>query len=305
VVVTITRDGYVKRTPAGVYKSQRRGGRGITAVDPKLADVVQDIFITRTHHYLLFFTAAGKVYRLKVYELPEASRQARGTALVNLLSLAGNDRVTAIVPVRDPHGDACLFMVTRRGIVKRTRLEEFANVRRDGIIALNLDPEDELVAVRLTRGNDEILLVTAGGLAIRFPEAEVRVMGRMARGVRGINLRAGDRVVGADVVKPGADLLVVTANGYGKRTPLDAFRVQSRGGKGIIAARVTDKNGPVVAQAVVERGEEVVMVSAAGILIRLKVKEIPVHGRATRGVLLMRLDAGDRLVALAHAAPEA
>ncbi|MGQ9497035.1 MAG: DNA gyrase subunit A [Desulfotomaculales bacterium] len=305
VVVTITRDGYVKRTPAGIYRSQRRGGRGITAVDPKLADVVQDIFITRTHHYLLFFTAAGKAYRLKVYELPEASRQARGTALVNLLSLDGNDHVTATVPVRDPQGEAYLFMVTRRGIVKRTRLEEFSNVRRDGIIALNLEPGDELVAVRLTGGNDEILLVTAGGLAIRFPETEVRVVGRTARGVRGISLRAGDRVVGADVVRPGADLLVVTANGYGKRTPLDAFRVQSRGGKGVIAARVADKNGPVVAQAVVDRGEEVVMVSAAGILIRLKVREIPVHGRATRGVLLMRLDARDRLVALAHAAPEA
>ncbi|MEW5762472.1 MAG: DNA gyrase subunit A [Bacillota bacterium] len=304
VVVTVTRDGYVKRTPAAVYRSQRRGGRGITAVDPKATDAVQNIFVTRTHHYLLFFTARGKVYRLKVYELPEATRQARGTALVNLLALPGDERVTATVPVRDFAEDAYLFMVTRQGIVKRTRLDEFANVRRDGIIALHLDPGDELVAVRFTGGRDELILVTAGGMGIRFAETDVRVMGRMARGVRGITLRPGESVVGADVVRPGGDLLVVTANGYGKRTGLAEFRTQSRGGKGIIAARVTGKTGPVVAQTVVRRGEEVVLVSSAGILIRLPVDEIPVHGRATQGVLLMRLGEGDRLVALSHATPE-
>lgn len=304
VVVTVTRDGYVKRTAAAAYRSQRRGGRGITAVDPKLTDAVQNIFVTRTHHYLLFFTARGRVYRLKTYELPEASRQARGTALVNLLPLAADERITATVPVRDFAEEACLLMVTRQGIVKRTRLQEFTNVRRDGIIALHLEAGDELVSVRLTAGNDEIILVTAAGLAIRFPVEDVRVVGRTARGVRGVSLRPGDQVVGADVVRPEADLLVVTANGYGKRTPLAEFRTQSRGGKGIIAAKVTQKNGPVVAQAVVRRGEEVVMVSAAGVLIRLAVKEIPVHGRATQGVLLMRLDQGDRLVALAHVLPE-
>jgi len=304
VVVTITHEGYVKRMPLNVYRSQRRGGRGVTGVEPKVEDFVKDLFVTRTHDYLLFFTERGKVYRVKVYEIPEAGRHARGTALVNLLLLGGDERVTAIIPVRSFDSGEYLLMATRRGVVKKTRLEEFDTVRRDGLIAISLDEGDELVDVTITKGDQEVLIGTRQGLAIRFREEDVRPMGRTARGVRGISLAEGDAVVGMEQVQPDAHLLVVTENGYGKLTPLSEFRTQGRGGKGIIAVRASSRNGRVVGLEVVTPREEVVLVTKAGVVIRIKTKEISVQGRATQGVLLMRLDEGDSLVAVARITPD-
>ncbi|MDI6907023.1 MAG: DNA gyrase subunit A [Thermoanaerobacterales bacterium] len=304
VVVTITHEGYVKRMPLNVYRSQRRGGRGVTGVEPRIEDFVKDLFVTRTHDYLLFFTERGKAYRVKVYEIPEAGRHARGTALVNLLLLGNDERVTAIIPVKSFDSGEYLLMVTRRGVVKKTRLEEFDTVRRDGLIAISLDEGDELVAVTITKGDQEVLIGTRRGLAIRFREEDVRPMGRTARGVRGISLTGGDAVVGMEHVQPGAHLLVVTEKGYGKLTPLSDFRTQGRGGKGIIAIRPSKRNGRVVGLQVVTPREEVVLVSRAGVVIRIKTGEISVQGRATQGVLLMRLGEGDSLVALARITPD-
>ncbi|MFZ5898341.1 MAG: DNA gyrase subunit A [Bacillota bacterium] len=303
VVVTITKQGYAKRMPLSVYRSQRRGGRGVTGVEPKTEDFVQHLFVTKTHDYLLFFTQKGKVYKVKVYEIPEAGRHARGTPLVNLLLLGGTEDVTAVIPVTDFDEDAYLLMVTRHGVVKKTRLYEFDTVRRDGLIAINLDEDDELVDVEITNGSHEVIIGTKHGLAIRFKETDVRPMGRTARGVRGISLGPGDEVIGMFHVHPEADLLIVTEQGYGKRTALSEFRTQTRGGKGVIAIKTTKRNGNVVALEVVNKSEEVVMVSRAGVVIRINVKEVPVLGRPAQGVTLMRLNEGDSLVAVARIAP--
>lgn len=300
VVITITHQGYIKRTPLDVYRSQRRGGRGVTAIGTKEEDFVRHLFITSTHHYFLFFSNRGKVYRLKVHEIPEAARQAKGTALVNLLPLESDERVTAVIPVRDFSPGSYLFMVTRRGVVKKTNLEVFAGTRRDGLIAIRLDEGDELVEVKLTSGREEVILGTRLGLAIRFAEEEVHPYGRTARGVKGIDLQPQDEVVAMDVVREDGDVLVVTAGGYGKRTPLGAYRRQSRGGKGIVNAKVTERNGPVVAVLAVRSEEEIMLISAEGVIIRLKVAEVPLTGRAAQGALLMRLTPGDKVVAAAR-----
>ncbi|MBO8127874.1 MAG: DNA gyrase subunit A [Peptococcaceae bacterium] len=304
VVVTITRYGYAKRIAAAAYRSQRRGGHGITGIEPKTADFVQHFFVTNTHDHLLFFTNKGKVYRLKVYGIPAAGRHARGTALVNLIPLSDKEWVTAVIPVRS-FDNAYLFMVTRRGIVKKTRLEEYDTVRRDGVIALSLDEGDRLVDVKITNGKQEIILGTRNGMAIRFNETDVRPMGRTARGVRGITLDDDDYVIGMDIVHPGGRVLTVTEKGYGKLTPLEEFRTQSRGGKGLIASRVTARNGNVVGLKVFhDQSEEFMMVSKNGVVIRLKVKDVSEFGRATQGVVLMRLGAGDSVVAVARIAKE-
>jgi len=299
MVITITHQGYVKRTLQDNYKSQRRGGRGITAMGTKEKDFVRHLFVASTHHYFLFFTNKGKVYRLKVHEIPEASRQAKGTAIVNLLNVDGDDKITTVIPVREFSEDQFLFMVTRRGFIKKTPLNGFDTSRRDGIIALSLEDGDELVDVKLTGGSEEILLGTKKGLAIRFPEADVRSMGRTARGVKGISLSKKDEVVVMETVREDAYLLTVTANGYGKRTSLSKYRVQSRAGKGIINIRTTTRNGPLVTMQVVREGEEVMMISAEGIIIRLQTEHIPSMGRTTQGVTLMRINPGDAVVAVA------
>ncbi len=296
VVITITNQGYIKRMPLDAYKSQRRGGRGVTAMGTKEEDFVRHLFITSTHHYFLFFSNQGKVYRLKVHEIPEASRQSKGTALVNLLYIGQQERITAVIPVREFSKGLYLFMATRAGVVKKTELEQFDTSRRDGIIAIKLDERDELVDVKLTNGTEEIILGTRQGLAIRFSEKEVLPYGRTARGVKGISLQPGDMVVAMDIVRPDGDVLVVTDNGYGKRTPVSEYRLQARGGKGIISARVTERNGPVSAMLVVKPEEEIMVISAEGIIIRLKASEISSMGRAAQGVMLMRLGPGDRLV---------
>ncbi len=304
VVITITHRGYAKRLALNTYRSQRRGGKGVTGVTTRDGDFVEHLFITSTHRYLLFITNWGKAYRLKVHEIPEASRVAKGTALVNLLAVDPDEVVNAVLSIREFSGDLYVAMVTRRGWIKKTRLADLESSRQTGIRAIILEDGDELVAAHLTDGRQELIVGTAGGYALRFSEEEVRPTGRAARGVTAMRLRPGDEVVGMDTVIPGADLLVVTERGYGKRTPLDEYRVRKRGGMGVRAARITKSTGRVAALRVVREGTDVMLVSARGMVIRLGVGEISRMGRATRGVTVMDLVDDDQVVALAQATPE-
>lgn len=296
VVVTLTHHGYVKRLPADTFRGQRRGGRGITAVHAKEGDFVEQLFVTSTHSYVLFFTNRGRVYRVRAHEIPEGSRTARGTAAVNLVPLQPEEQVTAALAIREYAEDRYLVMVTRKGTIKKTVLSEF-DTPRNGIIGITLDEDDDLVGVRLTDGSRELVLVTARGQAIRFPEQEVRPMGRAARGVRGISLQPGDRVVSVGEVVPDGELLVITSNGYGKRTPLDQYRRTARGGKGIRTLHLTQKTGELVDARVVRPEEEAMLISSRGVMIRISVGEVSVQGRVTQGVRLMRLDEGETVVA--------
>ena len=300
MVITITNQGYIKRIALDTYRSQRRGGRGISGMGTKEEDFVRHLFITSTHHFLLFFTNKGKVYRLKVHEIPEAGRTAKGTAIINLIQVEKNERITAVIPIKEFVEDIYLFMATRRGIVKKTQLIQYNTSRRDGIIAINLDEGDQLVEVKLTDGSQDIILGTRNGLAIHFFEKDVQPYGRTARGVKGINLRAKDEVVAMDTLRSDTDVLVVTANGFGKRTRTDEYKQQSRGGKGIINIKTTARNGEVVSLQVVRPDEEVMMISREGIIIRIQAKDVSLMGRSTQGVTLMRLDQGDKLVAVAR-----
>ncbi|OIQ59129.1 DNA gyrase subunit A [Moorella thermoacetica] len=300
IVVTLTHRGYIKRQPVDAYRSQKRGGRGIQAMGTREEDIVKDIFVTTTHHYLLFFTNLGRVFRLRGHEIPEAGRQARGTPLVNLIYLNKGETITAVIPIRELEEDAYLLMATRKGIVKKTPLGEYHTSRRDGLLAINLDEDDDLVGVLRTEGNNEVMLVTRQGKAIRFGEGEVRPMGRAARGVRGIALDDDDMVVGLVKVRDDAELVIVSSRGFGKRTSLEEYRPQGRGGKGIITMNVTDRTGPVAAVDVVKLEDELMLISAEGILIRLGVEDISRQGRNTQGVTLMRLEPSDRVVAMAR-----
>lgn len=308
MVVTLTHNGYIKRLPVTTYKVQRRGGRGVTAMQTKGDDFVEHVFVASTHDYLCCFTNRGKMYRKKVFEIPEAGRQARGTAIINLLAVEPGEQVTAVIPVKSFEEGQFMFMATRQGIVKKTPLEEFANARKGGLIAISLDDSDELIDVRLTDGKHQVALVTYHGLSIRFAEGDVRAMGRTARGVRGIALSAGDKVMALEVVAPEfereAELLVVTENGFGKRTPFSDYRSQTRGGKGIYTIRVMEKNGPVIGVKIVRPGDEVMIITARGVVIRQDVSEISQQGRHTQGVTLIRLDEGDRGVSLARVISE-
>ncbi|MEW6424694.1 MAG: DNA gyrase subunit A [Bacillota bacterium] len=304
VVITVTDQGYIKRIPLETYRRQKRGGRGVTGMATKAEDYVRHLFVTTTHNYLLFFTNKGKVYRLKVHEIPEAGRQAKGTAIVNLLPVTGEEKITAIISVPAYRPGLYLLMATRRGVVKKTGLEYFENIRRDGIIAINLDPGDELKEVLLTDGNREVLLGTKKGMAIRFREDQVTPHGRASRGVRGITLQEDDEVIGVDLVREGAGVLAVTENGYGKRTPIEEYRLTARGGKGIINMKVTPKNGFVIGLQLIGKNEEIMLVSREGIVIRMRASEIPTQGRATQGVTLMRTGENDKVVALARIGEE-
>jgi DNA gyrase subunit A len=299
MVITITNQGYIKRIALDTYKSQRRGGRGIAAMGTKEEDFVRHLFITSTHHYFLFFTNRGKVYRLKVHEIPEGGRTAKGTAIVNLIQIESDERINAVIPVKEFVQDVYLFMATRRGIVKKSPLVQYNSSRRDGIIGITLDEGDELVEVMLTDGSQDLILGTRNGLAIHFSEADVTPYSRTARGVRGIRLRAKDEVVSMDTLRPETDVLVVTANGFGKRTRAEEYKQQARGGKGIINIKTTERNGEVVSLQVVRPEEEVMMISREGIIIRIQAKDVSIMGRATQGVTLMRLGPGDKLVAVA------
>lgn len=303
VVVTLTRRGYIKRIPVNTYRGQHRGGRGITALTTKEEDLVEQLFVASTHSYLLFFTNRGKVYRIKIYDIPEGSRQAKGTALVNLIPLDGDEFVTALIPLREFKDDRYLFMATRQGVVKKGVLIDYDSNRRDGLIALHLHEDDELIDVRLTDGKSNIMLVTKNGKSLCFNESDVRFMGRTARGVLGIRLDDGDEVVGMERFDHAHQVLVVTEKGYGKRTNLKEYRLQKRGGKGIITLKVTERNGRLVDSKIVDDNDEVLLMSSDDIIIRIPVKEITLQGRSTQGVRLMRLDEGDKVVAVAKVPP--
>jgi DNA gyrase subunit A len=299
VVIALTHNGYIKRLPLDTYRRQSRGGRGVMGMETKEEDYVEQLCVTTNHAFLLIFTTRGKVYRVKAYEVPEAGRTSKGTNLVNLLNIAQGERVTAIIPIRSFEDVGYLFFATRRGYVKKTGLMEFLNAKRAGIVAITLDKEDELVGVRLTDGKPEIILASQRGQAIRFKEANVREMGRAARGVIGMRLRKDDAVVGMADSSGGKDLLVATELGFGKRTPLGQYRLQSRGGSGVRNVRLTAKTGSVVAVRAVNDEDEVLVVTARGIVSRLAVKDISSQGRAAQGVRLKRLDEGDRVSAIA------
>ncbi|AVX29638.1 DNA gyrase subunit A [Carboxydocella sp. ULO1] len=304
VVITITHHGYIKRQPADIYKSQKRGGRGITAMGTKEEDFVEHLFIANTHHYLLFLTNAGKIYRLKVHEVPEAGRTAKGTALINLINIGPEEMIKAVIPCRSFDEDCYLLTATKKGIIKKTHLSEYKHGRKDGIVALTIEENDELIGALLTNGKSEIVLGSRLGMAIRFSEEEVRPMGRTAKGVRGITLSKDDAVVALDVVEDTGELLTVTENGFAKRTPLTEYRVQSRGGKGIKTANITDKSGPIVGLMVVKPGEEIMAISTDGIMIRTKVDEIKRAGRATTGVRLMKIGEQQKLASIAKVKEE-
>ncbi len=299
VVIALTHNGYVKRLPLDTYRRQSRGGRGVMGMETKEEDYVELLCVTTNHAFLLFFTTRGKVYRVKAYEVPEAGRTAKGTNLVNLLNVAQGERVNAIIPIRSFEDAGYLFFATTRGYVKKTGLMEFLNARRGGIAAITLGKDDELVGVYLTDGKQEIVLASRRGQAIRFKEANVREMGRAARGVIGMRLRKDDGVVGMAHGGEGANLLVVTELGFGKRTPLGEYRLQSRGGSGVRNVRLTPKTGSVVAIRTVNDKDEILVVTAGGIMSRLAVKDISSQGRAAQGVRLKRLDEGDRVSAIA------
>ncbi len=304
IVVTITHAGYIKRLPVSTYRSQRRGGRGITAMGTREEDFVQQLFIATTHTYILFFTNRGRVYRLHGYEIPEASRNARGTNIINLLPIEKDEVIQAAIPIASYEGPYHLLMATKQGVVKKTLLQEFDSSRA-GLIGITLDEGDELVGVLLTQEGQEIVMVTARGQAIRFPEETVRAMGRQARGVRGVRLDPGDYVVAIDTVRPDADLMVITQGGYGKRTPLADYRVTNRGGKGIRTLRVTEKLGLIAGGRVVQDDEELMIISRSGVMIRLPVSGISRQGRNAQGVRLMRVDEGDAVRAVAPVAAKA
>lgn len=303
VVITLTHQGSIKRLPLDTYRNQRRGGRGVTGMGTREEDLVESLFITTTHHSLYFFTNKGRVYRLKVHEIPEASRQAKGLAVINLISLEAEEKVNAVIPIRNEADDnAYLFMATKSGMVKKTSLAEYANIRANGLIGISLREGDELIGVRLTDGNSDVVLGTRLGLAIRFDEQDVRPLGRATQGVKGIDLGEGDFCIAMDIVRSGVDLLAITEHGYGKRTDIGEYRQQSRGGKGIQSIKSSQRNGHVVCLRAVSTEDELMVISEQGIIIRTDVKSIPVLGRTTQGVKIIRLDEGDKVVAIARVA---
>lgn len=299
-VITLTHFGYVKRLPTDTYKSQRRGGKGIVGLSTREEDFVENLFVTSTHDYILFFTNKGKVYRLKAYEIPESGRQAKGTAIVNLLQLDPDEKVSAVIPINEYKEGLYLILATKNGVVKKTDLMEYDNIRKGGLIAVTLRENDELIDVRLTDGTKDILLVTRNGMSIRFNEEDARPLGRVSQGVRGIKLEKDDEVIGMGSFIENTSLLVVTEKGFGKRTELDEYKVQTRGGKGILTYRVTEKTGKIAGMKLVCENDDVMLISSDGTIIRLRVEDISVLGRATQGVTLMRMDEGVTLVGLAR-----
>ncbi|MDP3765528.1 MAG: DNA gyrase subunit A [Nanoarchaeota archaeon] len=297
MAITITNSGYIKRLPLQTYKLQHRGGKGVIAATTKDEDIVKDIFVASTHSYILFFTNKGKVHWLKVYNLPEATRQARGKAIVNLLELGNDENVTAFVPVRNFDNQSYLIMSTKKGIVKKTELMAYSNPRRHGIVAITLDQGDELINVELTDGNQQIILATKNGLAVRFEERNVRPTGRSAQGVKGISLKDNDEVIGMVVASDERTLLTVTENGYGKRTSIAEYRLINRGGSGVINIQCSERNGKVVSICPVTENDDIMFISKNGIIIRVPATDISVIGRNTQGVRIMKLESNDKVVA--------
>lgn len=299
-LVMITHGGYIKRTPLDTYRKQGRGGKGVIGSETKEGDFLEHLFVASTHDFLLVFTTRGVCYWLKVYNIPEMSRQSRGRNIVNLLNLPPNEKVMSIINVREFDDDHYLMTATKNGIVKKTVLSAYGNPRSNGLIALKMDDDDMLIGAAITDGDDEIILGTREGMAIRFHESDVRPMGRVSRGVRGIKLREGDEVVDMAVVEPEASLLTVCERGYGKRTPLEDYRLQNRGGIGLINIKTTERNGKVVALKAVHDGDELMMITAHGMIVRTGLEEVRTIGRNTSGVRLISLKDGDKLVAVAR-----
>jgi DNA gyrase subunit A len=304
VAVTITHFGYVKRLPSDTYKSQRRGGKGITGLQTREDDFVEHLFITSTHNYILFFTNKGKMYKLKTYEIPEAGRQAKGTALVNLLQLDADEKVSAVINIKDFQDGKYLIFMTKLGLVKKTELHEYETSRNTGITAITLLEQDELISVKLTRGTTELITVTKEGMSIRFNENDVRSMGRGTQGVKGIKLDKNDVVIGMDIIEEAADLLVISENGFGKRTHLEEYRIQTRGGKGILTSKITSRTGSLVGMKIVKENDEIMLINTSGIVIRINVNEISELGRSTQGVKVMRVNESDSIVSIAKISAE-
>jgi DNA gyrase subunit A len=305
MVVTITRSGYIKRTHVEAYRSQKRGGKGVTGMETKEEDIVEDLFVASTHSFLLFFTNKGKVHWLKVHEIPEGGRQAKGKAMVNVLSLADGEMVATCVPVRDFESGGYVLLSTKRGTVKKTELSAFSHPRAGGILAISLDDGDEVMAARRTDGQREVLLSTKQGMIIRFPEEDVRPMGRTAGGVRGIEVDEGDQVIAAEVVQEGVSVFTITERGYGKRTPLEEYRLQGRAGKGIIDIKTEGRNGSVVGMLQIRETDDILVVTTKGKMIRIHGGDITSQGRNTMGVRVIDLDADDRVGSLARVEAEA
>ncbi|MEI6286162.1 MAG: DNA gyrase subunit A [Bacillota bacterium] len=300
IIITMSMRGYIKRQTVDTYRTQKRGGRGVTGMTTREEDVVVNMFSASTHQYIMFFTNRGRVYRVKGYQIPEAGRTAKGTAIVNLLALEENERVTATIPVKEFCQGQYLFMSTRKGVVKKTELCDFSNDRKAGLIAINIDEGDDLIDVKLTNGEHNIFMGSRQGMAIQFSEADVRATGRGTRGVRGIRLNEGDYIVAVDTAFEGATLLTIAENGYGKRTDIESYRDQTRGGKGVMNLKITKKTGEVVGMCMVKPDDEIMLVSKNGIIIRMTLKDIRVISRVTQGVRLINLEDGDLLASMAH-----
>src|SRR6188768_2588979 len=300
MVIAITRSGYIKRLPVTSYREQRRGGIGVMGMDMKDDDYIEHLFVASTHDYILFFTTVGKVYRLKVHELPLGSRQSKGRAIVNLLPLRQDELIRAVIATRNFEEAKYLVFATKKGIVKKTRFLEYNTpLKSDGIIALKMREDDELIGVRLSDGEDDILMVSRMGQAVRFSEKDVRSMGRNASGVAGMKLRAGDEVIEVDIASDDADLLVVTENGWGKRTRVSEYPVKGRGTMGVKTAQLVEVRGRLVGARIVRDGYQVMLISDGGTVIRTAVDGIKRSGRATQGVIVMRLREGEQVSSLA------
>ena len=307
MVVAFTHFGYIKRMPIDTYKSQRRGGKGITGISTREEDFVKQIFTTSTHDTVLFFSNKGKLYRLRGYEIPEAGRTAKGTAIVNLLSLDAGEKISAIIPISNFEDGKYLLMATRNGLIKKTALQEYNSTRKTGLLAITLKDDDELIDVRLTDGEDNVVLVTSKGMCITFDEKDVRPVGRSAQGVLGIRLDEDDFVIGMESIladNKKATLLAITENGFGKRTELDEYRVQNRGGKGVITYKITPKTGNIVGIRVTNEDDDAMLITNSGTIIRIKVKDVSILGRATQGVTLMRTSENEKVVSIETLAPE-
>jgi DNA gyrase subunit A len=304
-VITLTHFGYIKRLPLDTYRSQRRGGKGIIGLSTREDDFVENLFITTTHHFLLFFSTLGKVYRLKAYEIPESGRQAKGTAIINLLPLSPGEKIQAVIPVKEFNENQYLLMATKLGIIKKTALTEYDSARKSGLLAISIREGDELIDVRLTDGSHDVIIGTHQGMSIRFNETDVRATGRVSSGVKGIGLNDGDFAIGMEpVTDPNAYYLAITENGFGKRTELSEYKTQARYGKGILTYRVTEKTGPLAGIKLVTDNDDIILISSDGTIIRLKANEISIIGRATQGVKLMRIGSDVSLVGIAKAPNE-
>jgi DNA gyrase subunit A len=302
MVVTVTYSGYIKRLPADTYRSQRRGGKGVMGAGTRAEDFIWDIFVASTHEHILCFTDQGRVYWLKVYKIPEAGRTAKGKPIINLLNLSTNERVQAVLPVKEFKENWFVTMVTKKGTIKKTSLDAFSRPMKKGIIALTTDEGDTLVDAKVTMGNQHIVLVSKDGQSIRFEETDVRPMGRSARGVAGMRIEGSDEVIGMAIVEADSktdQLLTVTQNGYGKRTMLEEYRVQGRGGSGVMTMKITEKNGPIVAVRQVTDEDDVILASDKGKVIRTRVSEISEVGRVAQGVRLINLEDSERVAAVA------